>query len=59
MSGWTGHPMFSRVTPATRKARRAAEMTLKAASQLGEAQPASVTVRAVPVTRLRSSQGLR
>jgi len=49
MSGWTGNPI---VLPSDaddqEKARQAAEeMTLKAVAQLGEAQPASVTVRVV------------
>ena len=47
-SGWTGHPITHPPDAAdAEKARQAAEeMTLKVASQLGEAQPASVTVRA-------------
>jgi len=49
MSGWTGNPI---VLPSDaddqEKARQGAEeITLKAASQLGEAKPASVTVRAI------------
>lgn len=49
MSGWTGNPL---VLPGDaddqENARQGAEeMTLKAIAQLGEAQPASVTVRAV------------
>jgi nucleotide-binding universal stress UspA family protein len=49
VSGWSGNPI---VLPGDaddqEKAYQAAEeMTLKAASQLGAAQPASVTVRAV------------
>jgi nucleotide-binding universal stress UspA family protein len=49
VSGWSGNPI---VLPGDaedqEKAYQAAEeMTLKAASQLGEAQPASVTVRAI------------
>jgi len=49
VSGWSGNPI---VLPGDaddqEKAYQAAEeMTLKVASQLGEAQPASVTVRAV------------
>jgi len=49
VSGWSGNPI---VLPGDaddqEKAYQAAEeMTLKVASQLGEAQPASVTVRAI------------
>jgi nucleotide-binding universal stress UspA family protein len=49
MSGWTGNPLvLPRDTDDQEKARQGAEeMTLKAIAQLGEAQPASVTVRAV------------
>jgi nucleotide-binding universal stress UspA family protein len=49
MSGWTGNPIvLPGDTGDQEKARQAAEeMTLKAIAQLGEAQPASVTVRAV------------
>jgi nucleotide-binding universal stress UspA family protein len=49
MSGWTGKPIvLPGDTGDQEKARQAAEeMTLKAIAQLGEAQPASVTVRAV------------
>jgi nucleotide-binding universal stress UspA family protein len=48
-SGWTGNPIILPPDAAhLEKARQAAEeMTLKATSQLGAAQPASVTVRAV------------
>jgi nucleotide-binding universal stress UspA family protein len=49
MSPWTGHPY---TLPADadeeQKAQQAAEeLTLKATSQLGDAQPSSVTVRAI------------
>jgi len=49
VSGWSGHPIvLPGDTEDQEKAYQAAEeMTLKAASQLGEAQPASVTVRAI------------
>lgn len=49
MNGWTGNPLvLPGDTDDQEKARLAAEeMTLKAVAQLGEAQPASVTVRAV------------
>jgi nucleotide-binding universal stress UspA family protein len=49
MSGWTGNPiMLPQDAADQEKAQRAAEeMTLKAASQLGAAQPSSVTVRAI------------
>jgi nucleotide-binding universal stress UspA family protein len=49
MSGWTGNPIvLPGDTDDQEKARQAAEeMTLKAIAQLGEAQPASFTVRAV------------
>jgi nucleotide-binding universal stress UspA family protein len=48
MSGWTGHPVvLPGDTEDQEKARQGAEeMTLKAIAQLGEAEPASVTVRA-------------
>jgi nucleotide-binding universal stress UspA family protein len=49
VSGWTGQPIILPVDqPDLEKARQAAEETVaKAAVQLGEFQPASVTVRAV------------
>jgi nucleotide-binding universal stress UspA family protein len=49
MSGWTGNPIIlPRDAEDQEKAQQAAEeMTLKAASQLGAAQPSSVTVRAI------------
>ena len=49
VSGWTGQPIVLPVDQAdVEKARQAAEeMVAKAAAQLGESQPASVTVRAV------------
>jgi nucleotide-binding universal stress UspA family protein len=48
-SGWTGNPiMLPQDASDQEEAREAAEeMTLKAMAQLGEAQPPSVTVRAV------------
>ena len=48
-SGWTGNPVtLPQDAEDLEEARRAAEeMTLKATSQLGDAQPSSVTVRAV------------
>ena len=48
-SGWTGNPVIlPQDTTDLEKAEQAAEeMTLKATSQLGAAQPSSVTVRAV------------
>jgi nucleotide-binding universal stress UspA family protein len=48
-SGWTGQPIIFPVDQADEeKVRQAAEeMVAKAAAQLGESQPASVTVRAV------------
>jgi nucleotide-binding universal stress UspA family protein len=48
-SGWTGNPItLPRDAMDQEDARKAAEeMTLKATSQLGDAQPASVTVRAI------------
>ena len=49
VSGWTGQPIIFPVDQADlEKVRQAAEETVaKAAAQLGESQPASVTVRAV------------
>jgi nucleotide-binding universal stress UspA family protein len=49
VSGWSGTPILAPGDADDQeKARLAAEeMTLKAASQLGEARPASVTVRAI------------
>ena len=49
VSGWTGQPIIFPADQADlQKARQAAEETVaKAAAQLGESQPASVTVRAV------------
>ena len=49
VSGWTGQPIVFPVDQAdVEKVRQAAEeMVAKAAGQLGESQPASVTVRAV------------
>ena len=49
ISGWTGHPIVLPMDePDVEKVRRAAEEAVaKAAAQLGESQPASVTVRAV------------
>jgi len=49
VSGWTGQPIIFPADQADlEKARQAAEETVaKAAGQLGESQPASVTVRAV------------
>lgn len=49
VSGWSGNPiLLPGDAEDQEKARQAAEeLTLKAASQLGEAQPASITVRAV------------
>jgi nucleotide-binding universal stress UspA family protein len=48
-SGWTGNPIIlPQDAEELEKERHAAEeMTLKVTSQLGEARPASVTVRAV------------
>lgn len=48
-SGWTGNPIIlPQDAEEVAKERQAAEeMTLKVTSQLGEARPASVTVRAV------------
>jgi nucleotide-binding universal stress UspA family protein len=49
VSGWTGRPVIlSQDAAEQEKARQAAEeLALKVTSQLGEARPASVTVRAV------------
>ncbi len=49
MSGWTGNPItLPQDAEDQEKAQRAAEeLTLKATSQLGGAQPSSVTVRAI------------
>jgi nucleotide-binding universal stress UspA family protein len=49
VSGWSGNPILAPGDAEDQeRARQAAEeMTLKAASQLGEAKPASVTVRAI------------
>jgi nucleotide-binding universal stress UspA family protein len=49
VSGWTGHPIILPMDQSdVEKACQAAEETVaKAAAQLGEPQPASVTVRAV------------
>ena len=49
MSGWTGNPItLPQDAEDQEKAQQAAEeMTLKATSQLGTAQPSSVTVRAI------------
>jgi ABC-type multidrug transport system ATPase subunit len=48
-NGWTGHPIALPQGPAEQEKLRQAteELTLKVTSQLGEAQPVSVTVRAV------------
>jgi nucleotide-binding universal stress UspA family protein len=48
-SGWTGNPIKlpQDTEDATKERQAAEEMTAKVTSQLGEAQPASVTVRAV------------
>jgi nucleotide-binding universal stress UspA family protein len=48
-SGWTGNPITvpQDAEEAEKERQAAEEMTLKVTSQLGEAQPASVTVRAV------------
>ena len=48
-NGWTGHPIALPQDPAEQEKLRQAteELTLKVTSQLGEAQPVSVTVRAV------------
>ena len=49
MNAWTGHPIILPQDPADlEESRQAAEeMTAKALSQLGDAQPSSVTVRAI------------
>ena len=49
VSGWSGNPILAPGDAEEQeKARQGAEeITLKAASQLGEAKPASVTVRAI------------
>jgi len=49
VSGWTGHPIILPMDqPDVEKTRQAAEEAVaKAAAQLGESEPASVTVRAV------------
>jgi len=49
VSGWSGNPILAPGDAEDQeRARQAAEeLTLKAASQLGEAKPASVTVRAI------------
>jgi nucleotide-binding universal stress UspA family protein len=49
VSGWTGHPVtLPQDATDVEEARQAAEeMVLKATSQLGAAQPSSVTVRAI------------
>jgi len=49
VSGWSGNPiLLPGDAEDQEKARQAAEeLTLKAASQLGEAKPASITVRAI------------
>ena len=48
-SGWTGNPVTlpPDLEDVEKERQAAEEMTLKATSQLGEAQPESVTVRAV------------
>ena len=48
-SGWTGNPIVlpQDATDLEEAQQAAEELTLKATSQLGEAQPSSVTVRAV------------
>ena len=48
-SPWSGHPVVLAQDPAVldRMRQAAEEMTAKATSQLGEARPASVSVRAV------------
>jgi nucleotide-binding universal stress UspA family protein len=48
-SGWTGNPITvpQDFEDAEKERQAAEEMTLKVTSQLGEAQPASVTVRAI------------
>ena len=62
VSGWSGNPILAPGDAEDEeKARQAAEeLTLKAASQLGGAQPASVTVSAVigfPVEELVKASG--
>ena len=49
INGWTGHPDILRVdVPELEKTRQAAEdMVAKAAAQLGESRPSSVTIHAV------------
>ncbi len=49
VSGWSGNPILlpGDVEDQEKAYQAAEEMTLKAAGQLGEAQPASITVRAV------------
>ena len=49
INGWTGHPdILGADVPALEKTRRAAEEAVsKAAAQLGESRPASVTLHAV------------
>ena len=49
MNGWTGHPdILGADVPELQKTRAAAEETVsKAAAQVGESRPASVTLRAV------------
>ena len=49
MNAWTGHPIILPQDPADLEESRltAEEMTAKALSQLGDAQPPSVTVRAI------------
>jgi nucleotide-binding universal stress UspA family protein len=49
MSGWTGNPIKLPPDVADRESERqgAEELTAKALSQLGDAQPSSVTVRAL------------
>ena len=48
-SPWSGHPVVLAQDPAVldRMRQAAEEMTVKVTSQLGEARPASVTVRAI------------
>ena len=49
MSGWTGNPIKlpRDATDLDRERQAAEELTAKALSQLGDAQPSSVTVRAI------------
>ncbi len=49
MSGWTGHPITLPRDAADQESERQAaeELTAKALSQLGDAQPPSVTVRGI------------